>query len=135
MKKNSIILCLFMIIFFLCGCSYSNISIMNMESAAEGCIKKSSVYWSGIQKGHKIYLDEGDEINFYIEMEKGSVTFSLKDIDNKEVFSLTKEDEFKGNEIYKAQESGILWLIEKGENFKGKYEIRWGEKEDKNSEE
>ncbi len=135
MKKSNITLCLLMLILLLCGCSYSNILLMNMEGKSEGCIKRSVAYWSGIQKGDKIFINKGDEINFYVEMEKGRITFLLKNSDNEEVFSLIREGEFNGTEKYIAEESGILWLTEKGEKFKGKYEITWGEKENQNSEE
>ena len=120
------------IIFSIClltGCAYSNLSVMDIANRKEGSIKRSCSYWSGIQAGDRITLEKGEEIHFYVEMEKGSVTFILKDSEGNEVYSVTKEGEYTGTETYTAEKSDKLKLTEKGASFKGSYEITWGELE------
>ena len=126
-KKVNTVCSMMILICLLTGCAYSNFSVMNMESKDEGSIGRSSSYWSGIQIGEIISLKEGEEIHFYIEMEKGSVNFILKDSEGNEIYSVEKEGEYKGTETYTAKKSEKLWLTEKGSGFKGSYEITWGE--------
>ena len=123
MKKINFILCIVISICFLTGCAYSNLSVMDIQNRTTDKITRSSSYWSGIQKGDRFEVEEGDEINFDIEIEKGSVTFILKDNEGNEVYTVTKEAEYNGTETYTAEKQGTLWLTEKGNSFKGKYEI------------
>lgn len=134
MKVKKIIL-LFYIILLVClmtGCAYYNVSFVDVENRTENRINRKSSYWSGLQKGDRLEVKEGEKINFNIEMEKGSVTFILEDSEKNEVFTVTKEGTYSGSEIYVAEETDTLWLTEKGKGFKGKYEITWGKSEENN---
>lgn len=130
MKKISSIGYLFLLVCLLTGCSFSaNVSAFSMETARENSVSRSSSYWSGIQMGSKIAVNEGEEIRFHIEMEKGSVAFTLKDSDGNDIYTLTKEGEYSGTETYTAEADETFWLVEKGVHFKGTYRIEWGEEE------
>lgn len=131
MKKISAIGCMFLLACLLTGCSFwDTLSASNIGAAAENKISRSSFYWSGVQIGTKITVNEGEEISFDMDMEKGSVTFILKDDQGNDVYSLEKEGEYSGTEIYTAEKSETLWLTEKGKHFKGAYKIEWGKPED-----
>lgn len=112
------------------GCTYYNVSAINVENRKENSITRSSSYWSGLQKGDRLEVNEGEVVNFNIEMEKGNVTFILEDSEGKEVFTVTKEGAYSGTETYVSEKTETLWLTEKGKGFKGKYEIIWGEEEE-----
>ncbi len=129
MKKTIFMIHMILIICLMTGCAYYNVSAMNVVNETDNKITRKSSYWSGLQKGDRLEVDEGERINFYIEMEKGSVSFVLKDSEGNEVFTTTKEGTYSGTESYVAEKEDTLWLTEKGKGFKGKYEITWGKTE------
>ncbi len=135
MRKFSFFAVTVFLIGLLTGCAYANFSVMDINDREEGSIGRKSSYWSGVQMGDRITAKEGEEICFQIEMEKGSVTFALKDGEGNEVYSVTKEGEYSGTVKYIAEKDEKLWLTEKGSGFKGSYKITWGKQEGTDGEE
>ena len=135
MRKFSFLVIMVFLIGLLEGCAYANFSVMDVRNREEGSTGRTCTYWSGVQTGDRITVKEGEEVRFQVDMEKGSVTFILKDSEGNEVYSVTKEGEYSGTETYTAEKDEKLWLTEKGSGFKGNYKITWGKQEGMDGEE
>lgn len=133
MRKRVLIISVFFLIFILSGCNYFNVSVANVTNSEEGKISRKSSFWSGFSDKYIAIEEEGQEINFVIDMKEGKVTFVLINSEKEEVYSLTREGECKETITYKVEESGRYILREKGSRFKGSYEIMWSNKADSDS--
>ncbi len=124
MKKIGLFFSITLLLYCLTGCSFHfNVSVASQNNDIKSIASRSAIYWSGIQTGRKIELNEGDEVQFDINLEKGTVFFVLKDEDDNDIYTLEKEAEYSGTETYTAQNDEILWLTEIGKSFKGSYKI------------
>lgn len=126
-RKICFVISLLIVIVGITGCS-TDVAVINIQNNTNGRISKTAAYWSGVSKETiEIVNNESREISFDINMEKGSVTFILENMDGEEVYTLTRDGECIVTETFTFTEEGKYILNQKGDKFSGKYKITWND--------